>query len=91
MLLIGFVGGVAMASIAAARRTQSSYPTFIANTNPSQLTMAVYSSVANGGPGPSLTAQIERLPGVKVVRTMNLNTEFDAVSRCGVPFSRQTL
>jgi len=69
VLLIGLVGGVAMASIAAARRTQSSYPTFVASTNPSQLTMAVYSAVANGGPGPSLAAQIARLPGVKVVRT----------------------
>jgi hypothetical protein len=69
VLLIGLVGGVAMASIAAARRTQSSYPTFIASTNPSQLTMTIYSSVANGGPGPSLTAQVQRLPDVKVVRT----------------------
>ena len=30
VLLIGLVGGVAMASVAAGRRTQSSYPTFLA-------------------------------------------------------------
>lgn len=70
VLLIGLIGGVGMASIAAARRTQSSYPTFLASTNPSNLTMAVYSSAANGGPGPSLTAKIERQPGVKRVRTI---------------------
>src|ERR1039458_2450558 len=36
-LLIGLVGGVAMASMAAARRTDSSYPKFLASTNPSDL------------------------------------------------------
>jgi len=36
-VLIGLVGGVAMASMAAARRTDSSYPKFLASTNPSDL------------------------------------------------------
>ena len=36
-LLIGLVGGVAMASMTAARRTDSSYPGFLAGTNPSDL------------------------------------------------------
>ncbi len=35
VLVIGLVGGVAMASMAGARRTQSSYPRFLAGTNPS--------------------------------------------------------
>jgi hypothetical protein len=35
VLLIGLVGGISMGSIAAGRRTQSSYPTFLASTNPS--------------------------------------------------------
>jgi hypothetical protein len=69
VLVIGLIGGVAMASVAGARRTQSSYPTFLASTNPSDMTMAVYNATANGGPGPSLTRQIEALPGVKKVRT----------------------
>ena len=42
MLLIGLIGGVAMGSIAAARRTQSSYPAFLAGTNASDLTMSTY-------------------------------------------------
>lgn len=67
VLIIGLVGGVAMASIAGARRTQSSYPTLLASTNPSDLTMAVYTATANGGPGKSLKAAIARLPGVKRV------------------------
>jgi hypothetical protein len=33
VLLIGLIGGIAMASTAAGRRTQSSYPTFLASTN----------------------------------------------------------
>jgi hypothetical protein len=64
-LIIGLVGGVAMTSVAGARRTQSSYPEFVASTNPSNLTMAVYASDANGGLGPDLTREISRIPGVK--------------------------
>ena len=36
-VLIGLVGGVAMASMVAARRTDASYPKFLASTNPSDL------------------------------------------------------
>ncbi len=36
-VLIGLVGGVALASVTAARRTDSSYPDFLAGTNPSDL------------------------------------------------------
>jgi hypothetical protein len=39
VVLIGLIGGIAMASIAAGRRTQSSYPTFLASTNPSDMTV----------------------------------------------------
>ena len=49
VLLVGLIGGVSMASIAAGRRTQSSYPTFLASTNPSQLTVAI----ANDSGAPS--------------------------------------
>jgi hypothetical protein len=70
VLLIGLVGGISMASLASARRTQSSYPTFLASTNPSDLTMAVYNAQANGGPGPSLTKEIARLSDVQRVRAL---------------------
>jgi len=69
VLLIGLIGGVAMASVSAGRRTQSSYPTFLASTNPSNLTMAVFQASANMGPGSSLKSAIERLPDVKHVVT----------------------
>ncbi len=38
-VLIGLVGGVALAAVAGARRTQSSFPTYLASTNPSDLGM----------------------------------------------------
>ena len=36
-ILVGLIGGVAMASVTAARRTDSSYPDYLASTNPSSL------------------------------------------------------
>ena len=59
-----------MGSIAGARRTQSSYPTFLASTNPSDLTVAVFDPANGGGPGPPLGAKIAHLPGVKRVRDL---------------------
>src|ERR1019366_10004283 len=38
-VLVGLLGGLAMGSIAAARRTQSSFPVYLASTNPSDLTL----------------------------------------------------
>ncbi len=72
VVIIALTGGVAMGSIAAARRTQSSYPTYLASTNPSDLNVAVYTP--NGGAIPSassrrLTAAIRALPEVTRVVT----------------------
>jgi hypothetical protein len=39
VLLIGLIGGVAMGALAAARRTESSFPTFLASTNASDLSL----------------------------------------------------
>ncbi len=39
VLLVGLVGGLGMGAIAGARRTQSSFPTFLASTNPSNLSV----------------------------------------------------
>jgi len=66
VLLVGLLGGVAMASISAARRTQSSYPIFLASTNPSDLSVAVYSP-GTGAPGANLLTTLVRLSGVKRV------------------------
>ena len=72
VLLIGLVGGIAMASIAAARRTQSSFPAFLASTNPADLTFSTYGvngiSPANGY-SDKLSNEITRLAHVKRVES----------------------
>jgi hypothetical protein len=70
VVLVGLVAGLGLGSLAAARRTQSSFSTFLASTNPSDLTVSVYSagvSSANPNYDPALTAAIARLPGVRHV------------------------
>jgi hypothetical protein len=69
VLLIGFVGGLSMGALAAARRTESSFPTFLASTNPSNLSLGTalwnpalgYTTGYNG----PLVATIARLPHVR--------------------------
>ena len=71
VLLIGLVGGLAMGVISGARRTQSSYPTFLASTNPSTVTISVASN--SGAPSafsPALSAEIARVPGVRRVSSL---------------------
>jgi hypothetical protein len=71
VLLIGLIGGVAMAAIANARRTQSSYPTFLSSTNPSDLTLTVFGAANGGRPGADIQREIAKLSGVKRVRTFD--------------------
>ena len=69
VLLIGLVGGLSMGALAAARRTESSFPTFLASTNPSNLSLGTalwnpklgYTTGYNG----PLVAAIAHLPHVR--------------------------
>ena len=71
VLLIGLVGGLAMGSIAAARRTQSSFSVFLASTNPSDLSVPTFPAAtgnfADQSYSAALTRQITQLPGVRHV------------------------
>ena len=70
VLLIGLMGGLAMGAVAGARRTQSSYPAFLASTNPSDLSLpdALYGLAgAAVGYDPAIIGKIARLPHVKHV------------------------
>jgi hypothetical protein len=71
ILLIGLTGGLAMASVAAARRTQSSYPTYLKSTNPSTLTLAVFGVTNGGQAGSSIADQILRLRDVADVHSVS--------------------
>jgi hypothetical protein len=67
VLLIGLIGGIAMGSIAAARRTQSSFTTFLASTNPSDLSLVVFPQGSQDNYSTSLTQIVDHLPDLKHV------------------------
>src|SRR5580692_9684377 len=68
ILLIGLIGGLSMAAIANARRTQSSYPTFLASTNPSDLTFSIFGATTSGR---TIKREILKLPSVRHVSTVD--------------------
>ncbi len=71
VVLVAAIGGLALASVAAARRTQSSYPVLVASTHPSDIEVATAvdnPAIGNGqGYNPALVAEIARLPHVRSV------------------------
>jgi FtsX-like permease family len=73
VLLVGLVGGLALGAVAAARRTQSAFPAYLASTNPSDLTVLTgVSDPASGSSGydPALIGEIARLPHVRRVESI---------------------
>jgi hypothetical protein len=78
VLLVGLTGGIGMGSIAAARRTQASYSTFLATTKPSDMSL-------NGVFAPNLTKNLERLPGVQRVEAVSSSLTAFPLGRTGAP------
>src|SRR5215469_9038025 len=70
-LLLGLVGGLAMGSVAAARRTQSAFPAYLNSTHPADLTVltGLYGVAGSQGYDPAVIAKIAALPGVRHVTT----------------------
>ena len=70
VVMVGLIGGLGLGSLAAARRTQSSFSVLLAATNPSDFDVSIYSG-GNAGPhvgsSASLIRKIARLPGVRHV------------------------
>jgi FtsX-like permease family len=60
-VLVGLVGGIALGSLIAARRTYASYPAFLSSTNPSDLFLLPQAST----PDPGLVGKLGRLPHVR--------------------------
>lgn len=79
VLLVGLVGGLAMASIAGSRRTESSFPTYEASTNPSTLGFisryVIPQLGIRTGYDPRLARSLARLPLVTRAASMMI---FDA-------------
>ena len=62
VLLVGLVGGLGLGSLAAARRTQSSFSTFLAGTNPSDLLVSIYSGNLSQAANPNYNAVLDARP-----------------------------
>jgi hypothetical protein len=72
IVLVGLVGGLSMGALAAARRSQSSFATYLASTNPSNLGVTVFGGPNSGGGSlptysSSAVEAVARLPGVRHV------------------------
>ena len=65
-VLIGLVGGVAMAQRCAARRTDASYPKFLASTNPSDLIVQPFTSRPTHPDSPASWPALPHVRGVAV-------------------------
>ncbi len=66
VLVIGAIGGLALASVAGARRTESSFPTYVASTNPSTIgILTTYDDPELGiknGYNPEIVRRFSHLP-----------------------------
>ncbi len=66
VVLTGLLGGVSMGAVAASRRSQSSYPVYLASINPSVAQVFTeFAPITGTGYSPSVDAAIARLPDVK--------------------------
>ncbi len=77
ILLVGAVGGLSLGSVAAARRTQSSYNTFLASTNPSELEVTLYA--------PNIAPELARLPYVRHVAVSSYSVNAFPAGTHGMP------
>ena len=89
-LLLGLIGGLAMGSLAAARRTQSSYASLLNSTNPSQIIVATAianPAIGNGqGYDPAIVREIAQLPHVTAVASgSGINAE--PLNSAGAPIA----
>jgi len=70
VLLIGLVGGLAMGAVAGSRRTQSSFPVYLAITNPSDLIVTTANAQGNNyGYDPAAVGEFRHLPHVRHVES----------------------
>jgi hypothetical protein len=66
VVLVGLVGGVSMAAIAGARRTQSSFPTYLASTHPGDLVaFDAFQPATGSGYSARLNDKVAHLPYVR--------------------------
>lgn len=88
VLLIGLIGGLSMGAVAAARRTQSAFPIYLAGTNPSDLNLPTAGwqpgMPNSAGADPTIPDALARLPHVKRVEN-ELGIDAQPLGRDGLP------
>jgi hypothetical protein len=77
VILVGSIGGLAIGSVAAARRTASSYNVFLASTNPSDLTLTI--------DAPNISAELAKLPHVRSVALSSYSVNAFPAGKNGGP------
>ena len=77
VVLVGAIGGLALGSVASARRTQSSYNTFLASTNPSDLEVTLYA--------PNIAGVLAHLPHVRHVGVASYSVNAFPPGKKGMP------
>lgn len=85
LLLVTLVGGIAMGSIAAARRTDSSFATFVKSTNASDLVLIPGPANPADNYSPALTRELAHLPGVKHVEDASIQQQIFPLGPDGLP------
>jgi hypothetical protein len=79
VLLVGLVGGLAMGSIAGARRTQSSFPIYVASTKPAQIqAFDAYLDPAIGDNSGYYPARVRTIAHLAHVKEAETDVGFDA-------------
>jgi hypothetical protein len=76
IIILAMIGGIGLASLAAARETQRSFVTLLARTNPAQLSITIFA--------PNLTSRLEGLPGVRHVESSLYSMAAFPLSKSGV-------
>jgi hypothetical protein len=94
VLLLGLLGGLAMGSVAAARRTQSSFAALVETTNPSQVevsTAIASPGIGNGqGYDPAIVREIAQIPHVTAVAS-SVGVNAEPLSSAGAPIGEGSL
>ncbi len=87
VLLLGLVGGLAMAAVAGARRTQSSFPTYLASTNPSDVQVfAEFGPITRTGFSEKVNDAVARVPGVeRAVDVVGFDGTLQVLGHSNVP------
>ena len=87
VLLLGLVGGLAMAAVAGARRTQSSFPTYLASTHPSDVQVfAEFGPITKTGFSEKVNDAVARVPGVeRAVDVVGFDGTLQVLGHSNVP------